>query len=138
MERFRSNYGSILFIVITDDIDYCAKVFSDFDDVVLSENSYEVDFAIMSFCKGGILSASTFSWWGAFYSKMFNQDNLLYVAPRYWIGHRSKKWHPEGIQTDWLTYQQNSLFKRFLIIISIEFFAIKTPFSDLISLKYYL
>ena len=105
MERFRLDYGSILFIVITDDVDYCAKAFSGFDDVVLSKKSFEVDFAIMSYCKGGILSASSFSWWGAFYSKIFNQDNLLYIAPRYWIGHRSKKWYPEGIQTDWLTYQ---------------------------------
>ena len=60
MERFRSNYGSILFILITNDVDYCAKAFSGFDDVVLSKKSFEVDFAIMSYCKGGVLSASSF------------------------------------------------------------------------------
>ena len=73
----------------------------------------EIDFSLlekisrlsrMPLCYGGgILSPSTFAWWAAFLCQR-DFSNPAYIAPRYWIGHRSAKWYPPGIQTDWIQY----------------------------------
>ena len=58
----------------------------------------------MGLCSHGILSASSFSWWGALYSKNFNKNKNYYIAPKFWVGHRLKKWIPNNFFTNWITY----------------------------------
>jgi hypothetical protein len=41
--------------------------------------------SIMSFCCAGILSASSFAWWGAFFAKTHDKDNSYFIAPNYWL-----------------------------------------------------
>jgi hypothetical protein len=54
-----------------------------------------LDLAIMSLCRGGVISNSTFAWWGAFLC----QHGQPIIAPRFWLGWRSRKWYPPAIRT---------------------------------------
>ena len=67
---------------------------------MISFQSAEKDLALMSLCSGGVLSNSTFAWWGAF----FGQNKLGYVAPRYWSGWASEIWNPSRIQSFFMTH----------------------------------
>jgi len=92
------------FILMGDDVSYIHDVFGESTDFLISENPPEVDMAIMSLCNSGILSASSFAWWGAFFAHANQDKDCVFLAPRYWAGHRSGNWHPEGFITDWITY----------------------------------
>ena len=74
-----SNYGGKLF-VFSDDIPYCKKHFGD-APIYVSGNSPVEDLLLMSICKNGILSNSSFSWWGA----RFNAGVGKYLAPERWF-----------------------------------------------------
>jgi hypothetical protein len=106
MASIKASVSNPLFIVLTDDLYYAKDVFCGQSDVLISENNHLVDFALMSLCHHGILSASSFAWWGAWFSRQSNAENDLgiYLAPNYWTGHRLKQWSPEGFVTDWITY----------------------------------
>ena len=92
------------FIVCTDDVPYAIEIFGDSLDVFISNGEKEdFDFALMSECDGGILSASSFAWWAAYFIHLRNPKALLF-APKYWIGHASNVWNPESIKTPWITY----------------------------------
>jgi hypothetical protein len=95
-----------LFLILTDDPFYAEDIFSDEDDTFISNNGPLVDLALMSLCQHGILSASSFAWWGAWFSRQAKKENKesFYVAPNFWAGHRRKQWHPEGFKTDWMIY----------------------------------
>jgi hypothetical protein len=32
-------------------------------------------------------------------------DTQFFLAPRYWIGHKSKIWIPAGLNVEWITYR---------------------------------
>ena len=106
MASIKASVSNPLFIVLTDDLYYAKDVFCGQSDVLISENNHLVDFALMSLCHHGILSASSFAWWGAWFSRQSNAENDLgiYLAPNYWTCHRQKQWSPEGFVTDWITY----------------------------------
>ena len=56
------------------------------------KNNLEVDFTIMSLCKYGVLSASTFALCSAYYANLDKKNKTFFVAPKYWENHRSKKY----------------------------------------------
>jgi hypothetical protein len=93
-----------LFIILTDDFYYVKDCFSDQSNLVVSKNDMFVDLAIMSLCSHGILSASSFAWWGAAFSRKNNSTSNMYIAPKYWAGHRKKEQYPPGFTSDWITY----------------------------------
>lgn len=92
------------FILMGDDPSYMHDVFGGSVDFLISDNAPEVDMALMSLCNSGILSASSFAWWGAFFAHAKQEHDYVFLAPRYWAGHRSGNWHPQGFITDWITY----------------------------------
>jgi hypothetical protein len=96
-----------MFIIMGDDIFYIKDVFSNTENTVISENQEAVDLAIMSLCQHGILSASSFAWWGAFLSKNNNNypNTSIYIAPKYWLGYRKGEQIPAGFDFDWITYE---------------------------------
>ena len=53
-----------------------------------------------------ILSASSLSFCGAYisYLENYSKINGVYLAPKYWIGHRKKEWYPKTFKNDWITY----------------------------------
>lgn len=110
MARFESS----VFIALTDDPPYAEDFVGKRADVVVSKENVGVDLAIMSLCDGGILSASSLSWWGAYFAND-RQGRGPFVAPKYWLGHREEQWRRLGreeeqldseskIQTSFLDY----------------------------------
>lgn len=105
MVNLKERVPNAVFVVMGDDHQYLRDFFDESESLLLSENSPEIDLAVMSLCHSGILSASSFAWWGAYLARLRHGQGL-FVAPKYWAGHRSKEWYPAGFVTDWLTYQE--------------------------------
>jgi hypothetical protein len=104
MDQIREKVKNPIFLFLTDDPYYVKDCFGDQPDILISENDQLVDLALMSQCQHGILSASSFAWWGAWFSKAHSDVEGTYMAPKYWGGHRKKEWIPEGYITNWITY----------------------------------
>ena len=104
MDNIRSIVPNPMFVVITDDFYYAKDVFGNEPDIIISRNDQFVDLALMSQCSHGILSASSFAWWGAWLSRQNTRESGVYLAPKCWAGHRSGEWYPKGFVTDWITY----------------------------------
>jgi len=103
MDQIRSKYAKPFFVVVSDDGPYADEMFAMFQDVFVAHESEEVDFALMSLCDGGgILSASSFSWWAAYFARRNGAE--YFIAPLYWAGHQRRDWLPAGIKTSWLNY----------------------------------
>ena len=97
-----------LFILMSDDLKYLKKNFNNSKTLIISENAAQVDLAIMSMCFHGIMSPSTFAWWGSYFIN-FNKTKKkksYFIAPKFWVGHRLKKWLPyKNFIFDWLSYR---------------------------------
>ena len=103
MDLVRALFPRAFFFIVTDDVDYVKKEFQNESGIYITCETEEVDFAIMGLCNGGILSASSFAWWGAYFSRK-NNPSGLYIAPKFWLGYQSKKWVPPHIKTAWIKY----------------------------------
>ncbi|MBK16598.1 MAG: hypothetical protein CMK49_01085 [Prochlorococcus sp. SP3034] len=86
---------NMLFIFISDDIDWALNNF-DFlpNKIFMRDNPEVVDLFIFSKCKYNILSRSTFSWWGAWLNQI--PERIVY-APKYFIGIPQKICVPPGL-----------------------------------------
>lgn len=106
MEEIRMKVDNPVFVLMSDDQYYLRDLFEESDSLIISSNTAPVDFAIMSICSHGILSPSTFAWWGANMARYrhFDSKNAIFIAPKYWGGHRKKVWHPAHYITNWLIY----------------------------------
>ena len=93
-----------IFILMSDDQQYLKDIFKETSSMFISNNESEIDLSIMSLCSAGILSPSSFAWWGAYYVKIYNRDIDYFLAPKYWLGHRSRMWNPLNFYTKWITY----------------------------------
>lgn len=72
-----------VFLVFSDDIEWCKKKFEG-DNFIFSEtNNPYVDLAIMSMCDHHIIANSSFSWWGAWLNR--SEDKRV-IAPSRWFG----------------------------------------------------
>jgi hypothetical protein len=68
---------------------------------IISGNSEFDDFLMMSLCHHAIISASSFSYWSA----MINfHDEKIVIAPKYWLGFKSKVWYPSTIKNNKFRY----------------------------------
>jgi hypothetical protein len=93
------------FVLCTDDRPYAEELLGSHPMVSIFRGSEIDDFFLMTQCSGGgILSASSFSWWAAWYGKHFFHYSR-YIAPQYWAGWRQSEWYPPAIQTSWLEYR---------------------------------
>jgi len=103
MQRVRRRHPDAFFIVCSDDPSYVTERFGRAPDVFISSAAEREDFALMSQCDAGILSASAFSWWAAYFVMRRRREALL-LAPEYWIGHRAREWFPIGVRSRFLEY----------------------------------
>lgn len=94
-------YSNPIFVVLTDDYEYCSNLFSEIPNVLFPLKSDMVEFAIMSQADAGILSPSTFSWWA---SKLNPNKGGVFIAPKYWAGYNSKIWFPVEEESSFLHY----------------------------------
>lgn len=58
------------------------------------EEGYEKTFAILSLCRYGVLSPSTFSLSAALHGYI-HKDEGIFIAPEKWGGHKGLEWYPE-------------------------------------------
>jgi hypothetical protein len=72
-----------LFIVFSDDIDWCKSVFKGDNFVFITNEQDYVDLYLMSLCKNNIIANSSFSWWGSWLNK--NEDKKV-ISPSKWFG----------------------------------------------------
>ncbi len=93
-----------VFIIMGDDHNYINNYFIETETLLISNNDLEVDLYLMSMCSSGVLSPSSFSWWGGFYARYKSKHNGIFIAPNYWGGHRMKKWFPPNFKVNWITY----------------------------------
>jgi hypothetical protein len=108
MDLIRSKFAKPFFVVVSDDGPYADEMFTMYPDVFVSHENEEIDFVLMTLCAGGgILSASSFAWWAAYFARR-NSERAVFVAPLYWAGHRKGSWEPESIKTSWLNYAEVS------------------------------
>jgi hypothetical protein len=96
--KFQSS--DLKFYFISDDIDWCKKIFISISNSVFVEQEktkkgYISDLWLLKQCKHVIISNSTFAWWGAYLSE--NNEGLI-VAPLKWA--RTKEFTPESIIPD--------------------------------------
>jgi len=104
MNLIQDKIKNPVFILMSDDLYYLQDVFQESKKIIISNNGPKIDLSIMSLCNSGIMSASSFAWWGAFFANNYKNDNNLFIAPKYWGGHRVKKWYPKNFHTKWITY----------------------------------
>jgi hypothetical protein len=92
-----------VFVVCSDDVEYAQALFARVPDAVVASGSDVDDFAMMTYCGAGILSASSYSWWAAYFASRRHADGR-FLAPEFWIGHARGEWFPPGIQSSFLEY----------------------------------
>jgi hypothetical protein len=95
IELLKRKYHDPFFVIVGDDPRYAESLFSDLREKYISRLSVPEDLALMSLCSGGILSNSTFAWWGA----SMGAFGGFYIAPRYWSGWPWGAWYPAGMNT---------------------------------------
>ena len=90
------------YFVFSDDIPFCKSIFSSFEErnaydffYIENENPYQ-DISLMSIMKNGILSNSSFSFWGA----RLNGKPIRAICPLYWFSSKNK------IDTDDIVYPE--------------------------------
>lgn len=106
MDKIRRRNSKALFIVVSDDKPYADEFFSHEKDVLIACGELMHDFSVMTKCLGGgILSASSLSWWASYFVRRDNVE-AIFLAPTYWAGSRLKKWFPECISTSWINYEE--------------------------------
>jgi len=98
-EYLRRLFDKPFFIIVGDSPGYAEILFRDVQEKYVSHLTPPEDLALMSLCSGGVLSNSTFAWWGAFMGK----PGGLYIGPKYWWGWASGEWYPPGMKTSLIT-----------------------------------
>lgn len=106
MNLIKTKIHNPIFVLMGDDHQYLYDFFKESNSIIISDNKAEIDLSIMSLCNAGILSPSSFGWWGAFFAKTHDKDNNYFIAPNYWVGHKKKEWFPENFYTRWITYSE--------------------------------
>lgn len=86
-----------LFLVFSDDIEWCKSVFNG-DNFLFIENEQDyIDLYLMSLCDNNIIANSSFSWWGSWLNK--NEDKKV-IAPSKWFGKSYSDWNTNDIYTN--------------------------------------
>lgn len=86
---------SLNFILLGDDHSQAFKELSYLPNLRSSRCGVHEDLSLMASCRGGIISNSTFAWWGGFLCS----GELPILAPLHWLGWADHKWDPPRIET---------------------------------------
>jgi hypothetical protein len=77
-----------IYLVISDDIEWCKKSFKGDNYYFIENENPTVDLYLQSLCANNIISNSSFSWWGAWLNT--NSDKIVISPSENWVG----KKHP--------------------------------------------
>ena len=78
IEKLNSN--DTLFVVFSDDLDYCKQKLNYLENKVYIELEDYISLILMSYMDGAIIANSSFSWWGAYLMKIKNKD-AIFIKP---------------------------------------------------------
>ena len=87
IKYFLKKQKNCYFIFLSNEPEFVKMQFSFLKQKIISYESFQTDFTIMTKCDGAILAPSSFSWWGSYFMK---NKNFVF-APKYWLGFASKK-----------------------------------------------
>lgn len=104
VEYIKAKNPQASFIFLGDDFGYISSLSKQVTGATIFHGDAFSDFNFMLNCSGGILSASSYSWWVAKIIA-FNNPTAILVAPKFWIGHRVGRWIPNGIKSNFLIYK---------------------------------
>lgn len=96
-------HPGLRFVVIGDEPDYRSAVAAQIPESTELNLGFEAEFAMMTLCMAGILSASTYAFWGAYFAHRSGSPGP-FIAPQHWAGHRSGTWYPTAIESSFLKY----------------------------------
>jgi hypothetical protein len=102
MDELRDALPGVRFVLVGDDADWASEMLAG-SDTATSDLSASADLALLSRCDAGILSPSSFAWWGAWFAGRRSAGPFL--APLHWLGHTDGEWWPEHVQTPSLEYR---------------------------------
>ena len=102
MEELRDALPGVRFVLVGDDPTWADRELAG-PDTVTSNLDAGTDLALLARCDAGILSASSFAWWGAWFAQ--RQSDGPFLAPLHWLGHAVGEWWPELISTRSLAYK---------------------------------
>jgi hypothetical protein len=89
MNYIRERKPDTKFFIFSDDREWCQEMLVGPDSTLVDHNQLDNhhtrgtvhwDLWLMNLCRCAIVSASSFSWWGAW----INPDKSLVIAPRQW------------------------------------------------------
>jgi len=80
--RYQRKYFPVMFIVISNDIEYCRRLFLDSNFLFITDTSLEVDMAIMTLVDEMVMSVGSYSWWGAYLNEQATDVSYFKDWPR--------------------------------------------------------
>jgi hypothetical protein len=104
MQYIASRVRAPVFLVFSDDADWCRKHFSAVGETIFVEPSGVAaeDMHLISLCRHQIIANSSFSWWGAW----LNPDaGKIVIAPRPWISGPSES-QPDIYPQGWIVFDR--------------------------------
>lgn len=102
MKNLVQGLSNPFFVIFSDDRKRAEEVIGDnYEKIYFEGGSSGTDLAGISLCNHAIISASTFSWWGAY---LIKYSERTVIAPMYWAGFKSKVWFPVDIRTSCFEY----------------------------------
>ncbi len=92
------NLDSYRVIFVSDEIEWIKQNIKNEKNFYFLNNSMIMDFQLIMNADIAVISNSSFSWWAA----ALNRNVKTVYAPKYWLGHKSKKEYPPCIcKRDW-------------------------------------
>ena len=91
-------------VAIGDEPRYSHEVVDGLDSAFVYPADYASEFALMTICSAGVLSASSFAYWGAWFARRSTPDAPM-LGAQFWAGHARHEWYPPHIQADFITYR---------------------------------
>jgi len=102
--ELKSTAPDVPIVVLSDDVTAAQEMLSEEAGLFFPDLDTQESFWVMMNSDFGILSASTFSWWGARFASADHRGP--YLAPEYWMGFRRDLWFPsEKIRASFLQYR---------------------------------
>lgn len=89
LQLLREKYGKLNVVIFSDDMDWCKKHLWDENVHFAEGNSNMVDLYLMAHCRHSIIANSSFSWWGAWLKRLFQDEGSTQgtvIAPSPWFG----------------------------------------------------
>jgi galactoside 2-L-fucosyltransferase 1/2 len=68
LDEFRKKFQTAIFLITSDDLGYCRRLFKGDDVFVLEENTAELDMAVLSLTDHVVVSVGSYGWWIAYLS----------------------------------------------------------------------